>query len=130
MEALNNDENITMLDYALALLPVDVVLGKMLILGTVYNITEPILIIAAALSVPSPFLRVSESNLETASVILQFSSLVHNTEPEVAPKRSFLQSWRSIHITECLCQVAQSQGGKGILPQMVSTDGIRGAKTL
>jgi HrpA-like RNA helicase len=83
LEALDDTENITVLGYALALLPIDVVLGKMLILGTVCNVKEPILIIAAALSVPSPFLRVSESNLETASVYLRtllyfFKSLIND----------------------------------------------------
>ena len=65
--SLDRVENLTILGNALALLPVDVVLGKMLILGTVCDITEPILVVAAALSVPSPFVRVSDSQTDIIS---------------------------------------------------------------
>lgn len=43
----------------------DVHIGKMLILGSVFHVTDPVLTIAAALSVQSPFLRLpSESDAE------------------------------------------------------------------
>ncbi|KAI9138090.1 P-loop containing nucleoside triphosphate hydrolase protein [Paraphysoderma sedebokerense] len=58
-------EKLTPLGKALSQLPVDASLGKMLILGSIFNVTEPILIVAAGLSVSnSLFLRVPESKPE------------------------------------------------------------------
>ncbi|XP_061575797.1 probable ATP-dependent RNA helicase DHX34 [Cololabis saira] len=51
----------------LAQLPVDVVIGKMLVLGSVFNLVEPVLTVAAALSVQSPFLRSSQHNPDCAT---------------------------------------------------------------
>ncbi|KAI8901950.1 hypothetical protein BC833DRAFT_617188 [Globomyces pollinis-pini] len=55
------NENITDLGRVLAALPVDAVLGKMLVLGTISELLGPVVAIAAVLSVQSPFTRVSES---------------------------------------------------------------------
>lgn len=38
--------------------------GKMLILGSMFHLVEPVLTIAAALSIQSPFTRSAQSNLE------------------------------------------------------------------
>ncbi|XP_061453249.1 probable ATP-dependent RNA helicase DHX34 isoform X2 [Rhineura floridana] len=57
--ALDPEENLTPIGSLLAELPVDVVVGKMLVLGTLFGLSAPTLSIAAALSVPSPFLRSS-----------------------------------------------------------------------
>ncbi|KAM9324001.1 putative ATP-dependent RNA helicase DHX34 [Gastrophryne carolinensis] len=65
--ALDINENLTPIGNLLAQLPVDVVIGKMLILGSLFSLVEPILTIAAALSVQSPFLRNATSNLECAT---------------------------------------------------------------
>uniref|UniRef100_A0A9J7ZQX4 DEAH (Asp-Glu-Ala-His) box polypeptide 34 n=1 Tax=Cyprinus carpio carpio TaxID=630221 RepID=A0A9J7ZQX4_CYPCA len=46
----------------LAQLPVDVVIGKMLVLGSVFKLVEPVLTVAAALSVQPPFLRSAQHN--------------------------------------------------------------------
>ncbi len=53
--ALNEDETLTVTGRALANLPVDVSVGKMLIMGTLFHQVESVLSLAAALSVQSPF---------------------------------------------------------------------------
>eukprot|EP00795_Rhopilema_esculentum_P012353 gene12353-3006_t len=55
--ALSEEGCLTPIGKMLAQLPVDVVVGKMLIMGTLFDMVEPVLIIAAALSVQSPFTR-------------------------------------------------------------------------
>ncbi|CAL8468067.1 g7606 [Coccomyxa elongata] len=63
--ALTAEEALTPLGSVLSCLPVDVHIGKMLILGSVFHVIDPVLTIAAALSVQSPFLRLpSESDAE------------------------------------------------------------------
>ncbi|XP_042296902.1 probable ATP-dependent RNA helicase DHX34 [Sceloporus undulatus] len=57
--ALDAEENLTPIGSLLAELPVDVVIGKMLVLGTLFGLAAPTLTAAAVLSVPSPFLRSS-----------------------------------------------------------------------
>ena len=53
--ALNDDESLTVIGQMLANLPVDVVIGKMLIMGTLFDQSDAILSLAAALSVQNPF---------------------------------------------------------------------------
>ncbi|KAJ7391719.1 DEAH (Asp-Glu-Ala-His) box polypeptide 34 [Desmophyllum pertusum] len=53
--ALTDDEILTPIGQMLAQLPVDVVIGKVLLIGSVFHVIEPVMIIAAALSVQSPF---------------------------------------------------------------------------
>jgi HrpA-like RNA helicase len=65
---IDQKENITFLGNVLALLPVDLVLGKMLVLGQVCDIKEPMLVVAAALSVSSPFVRLPESQTDILNV--------------------------------------------------------------
>ncbi|XP_027855223.1 putative ATP-dependent RNA helicase DHX34 [Xiphophorus couchianus] len=60
--ALDSRGELTSIGKLLAQLPVDVVIGKMLVLGSLFNLVEPVLTIAAALSVQSPFLRSSQQN--------------------------------------------------------------------
>ena len=56
---LDSSHSITQLGYALSHLPVDAILGKMLILATAFDLIEPILTMAAGLSIQtSPFLRI------------------------------------------------------------------------
>ncbi|CAG2109868.1 unnamed protein product, partial [Medioppia subpectinata] len=52
--ALTADECLTPMGKMLARLPVDITIGKMLILSSVFDLTDPILSLAAALSVQSP----------------------------------------------------------------------------
>ncbi|NXP03972.1 DHX34 helicase, partial [Thinocorus orbignyianus] len=65
--ALDEAEELTPIGNLLAQLPVDVVVGKMLVLGTLFGLAEPTLTVAAVLSVPSPFLRPSHPNPECAT---------------------------------------------------------------
>uniref|UniRef100_G3U5S1 Probable ATP-dependent RNA helicase DHX34 n=1 Tax=Loxodonta africana TaxID=9785 RepID=G3U5S1_LOXAF len=65
--ALDGTEALTPIGSLLAQLPVDVVIGKMLVLGSTFHLAEPVLTIAAALSVQSPFTRSAQSNPECAA---------------------------------------------------------------
>ncbi|XP_055370241.1 probable ATP-dependent RNA helicase DHX34 isoform X2 [Betta splendens] len=65
--ALDNHCELTSIGSLLAQLPVDVVIGKMLVLGSLFNLVEPVLTVAAALSVQSPFLRSSQQNPDCAT---------------------------------------------------------------
>ncbi|XP_040833808.1 probable ATP-dependent RNA helicase DHX34 [Ochotona curzoniae] len=65
--ALDSSETLTPIGALLAQLPVDVVIGKMLILGSLFSLAEPVLSVAAALSVQSPFTRSAQSSLEGAA---------------------------------------------------------------
>nr|KAG5694320.1 hypothetical protein BaRGS_035188 [Batillaria attramentaria] len=53
--ALAADETMTPIGQMLSMLPVDVVIGKMLIMGSIFHMIDPVLSIAAAMSVQSPF---------------------------------------------------------------------------
>uniref|UniRef100_A0A3P8T2K7 DEAH (Asp-Glu-Ala-His) box polypeptide 34 n=1 Tax=Amphiprion percula TaxID=161767 RepID=A0A3P8T2K7_AMPPE len=65
--ALDSHGDLTAIGSLLAQLPVDVVIGKMLVLGSLFNLVEPVLTVAAALSVQSPFLRSSQQNPDCAT---------------------------------------------------------------
>ncbi|XP_054809447.1 DExH-box ATP-dependent RNA helicase DExH5, mitochondrial isoform X2 [Prosopis cineraria] len=54
--ALDENENLTDLGRYLTMLPMEPKLGKMLILGAIFNCLDPVLTIAAGLSVRDPFL--------------------------------------------------------------------------
>ena len=54
-EAMADDESLTVVGKVLSNLPVDVCIGKMLIMGTLFHQVESVLTLAAALSVQSPF---------------------------------------------------------------------------
>ncbi|XP_043390402.1 probable ATP-dependent RNA helicase DHX34 isoform X2 [Chelonia mydas] len=65
--ALDRAESLTPIGSLLAQLPVDVVIGKMLVLGALFGLAEPVLTVAAALSVQSPFLRPTRTNPDCAT---------------------------------------------------------------
>ncbi|XP_004694295.1 PREDICTED: probable ATP-dependent RNA helicase DHX34 [Condylura cristata] len=65
--ALDSSEALTPIGSLLAQLPVDIVIGKMLILGSMFHLAEPVLTIAAALSVQSPFTRSAQNSPECAA---------------------------------------------------------------
>ncbi|XP_061637204.1 probable ATP-dependent RNA helicase DHX34 [Phyllopteryx taeniolatus] len=65
--ALDYQCELTTIGDVLSQLPVDVVIGKMLVLGSLFNLVEPMLTVAAALSVQSPFLRSSQHNPDCAT---------------------------------------------------------------
>ncbi|KAJ2960902.1 hypothetical protein NQZ79_g3699 [Umbelopsis isabellina] len=75
LEALSSDEEVTPLGKVLADLPIDAVLGKMLIMSTVFHLVDQIIIIAAGMSVQSPFIR-----------------LPRNANPEITKNRRTLDS--------------------------------------
>lgn len=54
--ALDEDEKLTILGHHLSMLPVEPKLGKMLIMGSIFNCLDPILTVVAGLSVRDPFL--------------------------------------------------------------------------
>ncbi|XP_070155640.1 probable ATP-dependent RNA helicase DHX34 isoform X2 [Polyergus mexicanus] len=53
--ALADNEKITCIGKTLARLPVDITIGKMLIMGSIFHQVEPVLSLAAALSIQTPF---------------------------------------------------------------------------
>lgn len=65
--ALTEDETLTPIGQMLSRLPVDVVIGKMLLMGSVFHLTDPVMIIAAGLSVQSPFTRRLDHDPEVTS---------------------------------------------------------------
>ncbi|XP_058136471.1 LOW QUALITY PROTEIN: probable ATP-dependent RNA helicase DHX34 [Dasypus novemcinctus] len=65
--ALDGSEALTPIGSLLAQLPVDVVIGKMLLLGSLFRLARPVLTVAAALSVQSPFSRSAQSSPECAA---------------------------------------------------------------
>lgn len=54
-DALTADEKLTAIGKALSRLPVDISIGKMLLMGCVFSQLQPVLTMAAALSVQTPF---------------------------------------------------------------------------
>ncbi|XP_063697523.1 probable ATP-dependent RNA helicase DHX34 [Culicoides brevitarsis] len=55
IDALTADEKLTPLGKALARIPVDITIGKMLMVGCVFRQLQPVLTLCAALSIQSPF---------------------------------------------------------------------------
>ncbi|KAG1657328.1 putative ATP-dependent RNA helicase DHX34 [Nymphon striatum] len=62
--ALDNDEILTPIGKMLSNLPVEISIGKMLIMGSLFRMVEPALSLASALSVQSPFTNSSFKNPE------------------------------------------------------------------
>jgi hypothetical protein len=56
------DSKITEIGKVLSALPIDIVLGKMLVLGSISSLLKPVLAIAALLSIQNPFIRISDGN--------------------------------------------------------------------
>ncbi|XP_076818876.1 putative ATP-dependent RNA helicase DHX34 [Clavelina lepadiformis] len=65
--AIDSDENITALGEMLAQLPVDVAIGKMLIMGSLFDFIEPVMSVASVLSVQSPYTRSAYNNPEACT---------------------------------------------------------------
>jgi hypothetical protein len=61
--ALGDFEELKPLGIVLQSLPIDHILGKMLILGSISHLLQPILIIAASLTVQSPFARMIDQKI-------------------------------------------------------------------
>lgn len=65
--ALSEEEELTSTGRILSQLPVDVTIGKVLILGCVFRLVDPILSLAAALSIQSPFTQRSYRDLSASA---------------------------------------------------------------
>ncbi|GFS52184.1 probable ATP-dependent RNA helicase DHX34 [Trichonephila clavipes] len=72
--ALTEDEELTPMGSMLSKLPVDVTIGKMLIHGCMFSVIEPMLSLAAALSVQSPFTNRSVRDPEMRAARESFES--------------------------------------------------------
>ncbi|TPX57355.1 hypothetical protein SpCBS45565_g08230 [Spizellomyces sp. 'palustris'] len=55
LQALTKEETLTPLGFHLGRLPVDVRIGKLLVFGSIFHCVDPVLTIAAAMSMKSPF---------------------------------------------------------------------------
>ncbi|XP_039249521.2 putative ATP-dependent RNA helicase DHX34 [Styela clava] len=62
--ALDVDENLTPIGKVLAELPLDIAMGKLLIMGTLFDMTDLVILAAAILSVQSPFTYNAYKNLD------------------------------------------------------------------
>ncbi|KAL8188607.1 hypothetical protein R6Q57_029895 [Mikania cordata] len=71
--ALDDYENLTVLGRNLSVLPVEPKLGKMLILGAIFNCLDPIMTVVAGLSVRDPFLMPFDKKDLAESAKAQFS---------------------------------------------------------
>lgn len=76
--ALDEDENLTVLGRNLSMLPVEPKLGKMLILGAIFNCLDPVMTVVAGLSVRDPFLMPFDKKDLAESAKAQFSSRDHS----------------------------------------------------
>ncbi|XAR72299.1 RNA helicase [Bertholletia excelsa] len=71
--ALDENENLTVLGRYLTMLPMEPKLGKMLILGSIFNCLDPVLTIVAGLSVRDPFLTPLDKKDLAEAAKAQFS---------------------------------------------------------
>ncbi|PSR89078.1 DExH-box ATP-dependent RNA helicase [Actinidia chinensis var. chinensis] len=72
--ALDENENLTVLGHNLSMLPVEPKLGKMLLLGSIFNCLDPIMTVVAGLSVRDPFLMPLDKKDLAESAKAQFSA--------------------------------------------------------
>ncbi|KAI8342400.1 P-loop containing nucleoside triphosphate hydrolase protein [Chlamydoabsidia padenii] len=93
--ALDESERITNLGMVLANLPVDAVIGKMILLGYILNIGNPTLTMVACMSVQSPFIHLSPNNpANTTTLKNQKSFDSHHGDPFTL--LNVWQSWLEI----------------------------------
>ncbi|VFQ59026.1 unnamed protein product [Cuscuta campestris] len=80
--AIEGDEELTPLGYHLAKLPVDVLIGKMMLYGTIFGCLSPILSISAFLSYKSPFVypKDERQTVERAKLALLGEKLSGKTD--------------------------------------------------
>ncbi|KAJ9600220.1 hypothetical protein L9F63_009480, partial [Diploptera punctata] len=72
--ALTENEKITTIGRMLSHLPVDISLGKMLIMGSLFHQVEPVLSMAAALSVQNPFTNKSYRDFDCEAACKELQS--------------------------------------------------------
>ncbi|KAL2904761.1 DExH-box ATP-dependent RNA helicase DExH5 mitochondrial [Bienertia sinuspersici] len=71
--ALDANENLTVLGHYLTMLPMEPKLGKMLVIGAIFNCLDPVLTIVAGLSVRDPFLTPMDKKDLAEAAKAQFS---------------------------------------------------------
>ncbi|KAL5052429.1 hypothetical protein RYX36_033111 [Vicia faba] len=76
--ALDENENLTVLGRKLSMLPVEPKLGKMLILGAIFNCLDPILTVVAGLSVRDPFVVPADKKDLAESAKAQFAARAYS----------------------------------------------------
>ncbi|XP_022748669.1 DExH-box ATP-dependent RNA helicase DExH7, chloroplastic isoform X3 [Durio zibethinus] len=88
--AVEGDEELTPLGHHLAKLPVDVLIGKMLLYGGIFGCLSPVLSISAFLSYKSPFLypKDEKQNVERAKLALLSDKLDELSDSNVADRQS------------------------------------------
>ncbi|GMI87912.1 hypothetical protein like AT1G58060 [Hibiscus trionum] len=88
--AVEGDEELTPLGHHLAKLPVDVLIGKMLLYGGIFGCLSPILSISAFLSYKSPFLypKDEKQNVERAKLALLSDKLDESSDLNDAERQS------------------------------------------
>ncbi|KAG6589621.1 DExH-box ATP-dependent RNA helicase DExH3 [Cucurbita argyrosperma subsp. argyrosperma] len=89
--ALDEKENLTVLGQHLSVLPVEPKLGKMLILGAIFNCLDPIMTIVAGLSVRDPFLMPYDKKDLAESAKAQFAA--RDCSDHLALVRAY-EGWR------------------------------------
>ncbi|KAF3693268.1 putative ATP-dependent RNA helicase DHX34 [Channa argus] len=97
--ALDSCGELTPIGTLLAQLPVDVVIGKMLVLGSLFNLVESVLTVAAALSVQSPFLRSSQHNPDCATA----RQPLHSNQGDPFTLLNTFNAWVEVskHVKSC-----------------------------
>lgn len=89
--ALDENENLTVLGRNLSMLPVEPKLGKMLIMGSIFNCLDPIMTVVASLSVRDPFLMPFDKKDLAESSRAQFSA--RDFSDHLAVVRAF-EGWK------------------------------------
>ncbi|GMJ10853.1 hypothetical protein like AT1G48650 [Hibiscus trionum] len=89
--ALDENENLTVLGRNLSMLPVEPKLGKMLILGAIFNCLDPIMTVVAGLSVRDPFLMPFDKKDLAETAKAQFSGQKYSDH--IALIRAF-EGWK------------------------------------
>lgn len=89
--ALDENENLTLLGRNLSVLPVEPKLGKMLILGAIFNCLDPIMTVVAGLSARDPFMMPFDKKELAESAKAQFAA--RNYSDHLALVRAF-EGWK------------------------------------
>ena len=88
---------------ALAMLPVDVGVGKMLVLGCLLHMLNPVVTIASVLSIQSPFLRV-ESDSDSKRGIQERRAELVSPHGDAITLLHVYEAWLSMRNNRCVLQ--------------------------
>lgn len=90
--ALTDDETLTVMGQMLSRLPVDVTIGKILILGSVFHLVDPVMSLAAVISVQSPFTNQALKNQD----IIASQKLLHSNQGDPFTLLNAYHKWLEI----------------------------------